>query len=189
MAKPIVITISGRSGHGKSTFAEYLEEELEGRMAWLNVRRDRFAKGVKEKALEVGWDGKKDQNGRALLQFIGTEWGRQCINQDIWVKDAAERISKDDQVIIFDDARFYNEVEYFALAKQYTSWAVKLVRINSDGNIWDNELGELKDHASELDLPDELFDKIIRHYHKGRLRLEAKNMAKDILNYLKTEVK
>lgn len=111
--KRVFIGITGRAGAGKTTFANFLRDAL----AETEVR-DRcgivpFAAPVKEIATKMGWDGKKDEKGRRLLQLIGTECGRECIGQDVWVKAWFGRVragaSTLELVTIADDVRFENE--------------------------------------------------------------------------------
>jgi hypothetical protein len=45
---------------------------------------------------------------RQLLQTLGTEWGRQCVHPDLWLKCWAKRIEQYDKVVV-DDVRFENE--------------------------------------------------------------------------------
>lgn len=47
---------------------------------------------------------------RQLLQTLGTEWGRDMIHPDIWVRASLGRVSGRDHVV-FDDVRFPNEAE------------------------------------------------------------------------------
>lgn len=116
--KPIVITISGKARHGKTTFAKYLSQEL-------NCKVIAFADALREKAYQHGWNGEKDNNGRVLLQFIGTEWGRECIDPDIWVKKTEENFCGD--YIIIDDCRFINEATYYR-EHGYTQINVRIIR-------------------------------------------------------------
>ncbi|NET72459.1 MAG: hypothetical protein F6K62_16455 [Sphaerospermopsis sp. SIO1G2] len=50
-----------------------------------------------------------EPTGRWLLQSLGTEWGRGCIHQELWVK-ILESNSKTDKHTIIDDMRFPNEL-------------------------------------------------------------------------------
>lgn len=154
--KPIIITIAGKARHGKDTFARLLKEKLDG-----DVQILRFADGVKELAYNKGWNGKKDNNGRAFLQFIGTEYGREQIDKNIWVKKAENKIRSVDYVII-PDCRFPNEATYFG-QNGYTQLNIKVVRIDSEGNEYENELNaEQKQHDSETALNDFEFDYVFR---------------------------
>lgn len=49
---------------------------------------------------------------RKLLQYIGTELGRDSIAKDIWIKDVKQRLVKiNPAIVISDDVRFINESE------------------------------------------------------------------------------
>jgi len=49
-------------------------------------------------------------SSRHLLQTLGTEWGRQCIMPDVWLRVWAERVKRYEKVVV-DDVRFENEAE------------------------------------------------------------------------------
>ena len=49
-------------------------------------------------------------NPRYLLQTLGTEWGRNLVHPDIWVKAAFAGL-REDTKYVFDDMRFPNEFE------------------------------------------------------------------------------
>lgn len=100
--------ITGRAGSGKSTFAKFLASQV--RDSYIVP----FAKPVKDFASAMGWNGEKDEKGRRLLQLIGTECGRECIGEDVWVDHwlrEVERIPIQGlpALIIVDDLRFDNE--------------------------------------------------------------------------------
>lgn len=62
-----VCTISGKAGAGKDTFAKYLAAELEGRNQSVLVTH--YADVLKYICKEyLGWNGNKDEFGRAMLQ-------------------------------------------------------------------------------------------------------------------------
>lgn len=153
--KPLIVTVSGKARHGKDTFADYLYVALKD----LGIKTEitHFADGVKEKAREFGWDGKKDNNGRILLQFIGTEWGRRCIDENIWVRKTEQHVREmDADVVLIPDTRFINEATYFG-ENGYEQVNINVVRLNEDGTIYDNGMTEAqKNHASERGL--DLFD-------------------------------
>jgi len=47
---------------------------------------------------------------RHMLRTLGTEWGRQCVHPDIWLRCWEERIKPHD-LVVADDVRFPNEAE------------------------------------------------------------------------------
>lgn len=107
---PLVIMLVGPMGSGKSTMAEALRKAFVNRGVSCAVRP--VAKGVKDIAYAMGWDGQKDEKGRKLLQTIGTECGRDCISDSIWAsKWYAACLDLNTKVIICDDCRFDNEFE------------------------------------------------------------------------------
>jgi len=106
---------------GKSTMAEMLSSHYK------NSFIIPFAKDVKEFASQMGWNGEKDDKGRRLLQLLGTDCMRDCIDMDGWLKlwfgRVAEAIGttlltgiadgKFDNMtiaVIADDLRFMNEL-------------------------------------------------------------------------------
>ncbi|CAB4138775.1 hypothetical protein UFOVP344_47 [uncultured Caudovirales phage] len=54
------------------------------------------------------------KSARELMQTLGTDWGRNMVDENIWVTVAASDIKsmlKDQQSVVIDDIRFPNEVE------------------------------------------------------------------------------
>ena len=67
-----VILITGRARSGKDTTANITKKILEERKkSVLIAHYADLLKFICEKY--VGWDGKKDEQGRALLQWLGTD--------------------------------------------------------------------------------------------------------------------
>lgn len=110
-----LIGITGKMGSGKTTVANILANKPG------NIEILPFSKPLKDIAYQMGWDGQKDIKGRRLLQLLGTECGRECISQDIWVKKwiavayPKAKVSHTfgrsayNNIIIADDVRFDNE--------------------------------------------------------------------------------
>jgi len=107
MVEFYTIGIAGKAGAGKSTIGHFLNNLIPESFILP------FADEVKNVAKYMGWDGQKDEKGRRLLQLIGTECGRMCINSDLWVTrwlDTAYRHADiGRRIIIADDVRFENE--------------------------------------------------------------------------------
>lgn len=102
-----IIGIHGPLGSGKSTTASILSNLF----APYSVRILPFSDPVKRIASLMGWNGKKDKKGRKLLQFLGTECGRNLIKKDIWVKKWTYEIYEEPvDYLIADDIRFKNEL-------------------------------------------------------------------------------
>ena len=108
----MVIMVSGRAGEGKSTFCNICIETLEELAIPTEVFP--FARGVKDSASFMGWDGRKDDRGRRLLQVIGgagREW-----NESIWANKTVDSIKNwlgtyggESWFAFIDDWRFENE--------------------------------------------------------------------------------
>jgi len=107
----MIILISGKAGVGKTTVANTFAKVLqENKKSFLVVS---FAGKVKEIARDCfGWNGKKDEKGRKLLQNIGNT-GRQY-DPDIWAKYVVNNFILMESIdfFIIDDWRFSNELEY-----------------------------------------------------------------------------
>ena len=106
-----VILISGKAGHGKDTLAGYMKDEIEKyKKKVLIVHYGDLLKYICRQFFN--WDGKKDENGRTLLQYVGTDVIRKR-KPDYWVKFVSEMLSffydKWDYVLI-PDVRFPNEI-------------------------------------------------------------------------------
>jgi len=112
----LIIGLTGAAGSGKSAAAEFLRT-VHG------FRHTRFAGPLKAMihALGVPWeciDGDRKEEPLALLggatarvamQTLGTEWGRELIHPDIWVRAWQVSLPMDDTPIVVDDVRFANE--------------------------------------------------------------------------------
>jgi len=116
--QPRLIALTGAKGVGKSTYAEFLAGE--------NGTVLSFATPIKHmlKAIvgnEYVFGNKKNEEthlgvtGRVLLQTLGTEWGRETIDQDIWVKCMkhilTDAMFAEYSPVVIDDLRFENEAK------------------------------------------------------------------------------
>lgn len=102
MKKPRIVAFMGIAGSGKTTAAAWFSKRY-----WL-YKPFSFAAEVKDIALIMGWDGKKDEKGRQLLQDIGMAGRR--YHKDIWVSKLKKRL-EDAKYLVIDDVRFQNEVD------------------------------------------------------------------------------
>ena len=108
-----LILISAKLQHGKDTTAELLKIELEnnGKRVLIAHYADLLKYICKT---FFNWDGIKDEKGRSILQYVGTDVIRhQCI--DYWVKFMMEFLfmfRKEWDYVLIPDTRFPNEIEY-----------------------------------------------------------------------------
>jgi hypothetical protein len=139
----IVILISGKIGAGKSTFAELLEQELNSPDGMTAIKL-KLSNPMREIAIKMGWNGKKDARGRKLLQDIGVI-GREY-DPLIWINMIVHQIKalKKTRVkhVIIDDFRFPLEAEEFA--KRWPTITIRILRPGQEA-----DLGEQGKHISE----------------------------------------
>ena len=137
-----VIGITGALGSGKSTLARLILQSFS------NGKIIPFSYPLKKAAVDLGWNGKKDKDGRRLLQLLGTEIGRECIDEDIWVNKweiTRSEAKEHCDIIIADDMRFPNEMDHV----QY----LRGITISIEGRDSYETLGQMH-HASETGLVD-----------------------------------
>lgn len=106
--KTFTATVLAHKGYQPLSFAEPIK-----RMAV------EFFMGLgysKEEALSLAWVDKAkilpeiNASSRFVLQTIGTEWGRNYIAEDIWVRCLCARAQEFSHVVV-DDVRFENEAK------------------------------------------------------------------------------
>ena len=123
-----LIGLTGRAGCGKDTVANFLMEThgfvqialadplRDGLNAMLGITSEQvYRRDLKEAPID--WIG---LSPRQLMQTLGTEWGRNHVAPDIWLRVAARRIEKYRQAkpclhiagIVVSDIRFENEAEW-----------------------------------------------------------------------------
>lgn len=123
-----LIGLTGRAGCGKDTVARFLCEAngfvqialadplREGIKAMLGITD----KQLQDRALKeatIDWLGRSP---RELLQTLGTEWGREHVAADLWLRVAARRIERIKASppclhvagIVISDIRFENEADW-----------------------------------------------------------------------------
>lgn len=107
-----VICISGQAGAGKDTSAYMMKKELE--MQGYKVLVTHYADLLKSMCQSLfGWDGQKDEAGRYLLQYIGTDVVRKQ-EPDFWVDYVSKVLTLFPDTwdyVLIPDTRFPNEIE------------------------------------------------------------------------------
>lgn len=121
MVSEVLIAFTGPAGCGKTTAAKYLvwqhgfvrvrfADPLKRMLAVLGLSESELDGDAKERPSEILCG----QTPRWAMQSLGTEWGRDCISNDLWThawKRECERIGGD---IVVDDCRFQNEADVIA---------------------------------------------------------------------------
>lgn len=149
--KHVFLGLCGPARVGKTTLANHLVTSTLHRAGLFGAVVS-MASPVKEAALSLGWNGLKDANGRKLLQLLGTDIGRNLIDQDIWVSKWLDTVSRHPaSVIIADDVRFDNEA--LAMRKLANHVGAKCAIVELYGR---TEYSH--DHASECGISDSNID-------------------------------
>lgn len=107
-----VIAISGHAGNGKDTAAKMIQAKLQsdGYKVLITHYAD-LLKYICKTYFE--WNGEKDEYGRTLLQYVGTDVIRKQ-NSNYWVDFVADMLcffNGEWDYVIIPDARFPNEIE------------------------------------------------------------------------------
>ena len=172
-----VILISGKAGHGKDTLAGFLKElmEKDGKSVLITHYGDLLKHLCRNL---FNWDGKKDEHGRHLLQYVGTDVIRKQ-DPDYWVKFMHKLLElfKDEwDYVLIPDTRFPNEIEGMA------DFNPKHIRIVRPGFNMLTE--EQQKHPSEtaLDNYSNIWEIVANYEPIERLRKTAEGVYKRIKN-------
>lgn len=117
---PKVIGLVGPASAGKTTCARYLVQSYD-------YRRYPFAKTLKEMLRAFGLNEEElagslkevpqshfcNRSPRYLMQTLGTEWGRNLVGEDVWVKAWLRNTQW--RKVVTDDVRFENEAKAIKL--------------------------------------------------------------------------
>ena len=164
----IGVFIHGQARSGKSTLATALTRR--------GYRRFRFASTLKKMCkvllLDAGYTSDEaeyyiegggrldelsylgaDVTARLMMQLLGTEFGRR-LDENLWVNIVKNQIDAQSASPVVDDMRFKNE---WAMSFHRGYLLVKVVRANFVEN------GATHSHASEQEMPDDMFDVIIHN--------------------------
>lgn len=145
-----VIVISGTAGAGKDTVGGIIKEKIEalGKTALITHYADLLKYMCRQ---FFGWDGQKDECGRSLIQYVGTDVVRKQ-NENYWVDFIISVISlfpNEWDYVIIPDCRFPNEISRL---KEF-GFDVVHIRVIRPG--FENGLtSEQRAHASETSLDD-----------------------------------
>lgn len=146
------ITISGKAGHGKDTFAKNLKKDLEAQ--GLRVFIFHYADYIKMLAKEIyGWNGEKDEKGRSILQNLGDKLRSK--NKRIIIDELIKilKLVEDDfDIAIIPDARLPLEIE--VLKEIWHTISIHVNRINYVNIL----TSEQKKHLTETALDNYKYD-------------------------------
>lgn len=119
MPQAPLIGITGRARSGKDTVANFIVAAIGG-------YRYSFADPIRAMLATLGvdmsdpyWQARKEEpipalgvSPRRMMQTLGTEWGRQLINPDLWLIMAHQRLLQSGPGMVIPDVRFDNEAAW-----------------------------------------------------------------------------
>lgn len=175
-----IITISGKARHGKDSAALYVEDFLMVRgNSCIIIHYADFLKYILKQYFQ--WDGKKDEQGRALLQNVGTNIVRKR-NPNFWIEIVDSMINAifyNYDYIIIPDTRFPNEIDYWK-DKNKLLTCIRVYRPEVD--IEDQLTEKAKLHESETALDNYIFDYVIEANNLDELRLGIDKIMRGVFN-------
>lgn len=153
----MLIGITGKARSGKDTIAKHLASKHGFEHYW-------FSKPMKDAlAVMLGWTSEHlygdlkevvdpfyNVSPRRALQTIGTDWGRDLINKDLWLLCAERAISNSPNLVI-SDVRFDNEA---SLIRSRGGFIISISRSDAQ---------EIAEHVSESGVSDNLIDMTIEN--------------------------
>lgn len=162
----MLIGLCGAAGAGKNTVAEFLTDSSGSPFVQISFAGPLYQcistitgipvgslqdRSVKEAV--IPWLGKSP---RQMLQSLGTEWGRDSVHPEIWIRIAMERAAQHMAVgrgVVITDVRFNNEAEA-VVAAGGAVW--KVVRPG-----WRCLAGDAAAHQSEAGVSDHFIARAI----------------------------
>lgn len=116
---PDVVGIAGPAGAGKDTVADIIIDLYGGSKASFALPlKLGLSAMLGADFVHMGRDEKETPmedlgiTPRRLMQTLGTEWGRQLVDESIWVKALDRHIRQNPGFYVVPDTRFTNEVSW-----------------------------------------------------------------------------
>ncbi|MBO4228044.1 deoxynucleotide monophosphate kinase [Bradyrhizobium neotropicale] len=148
-----VIGITGKKFHGKDTvarelvlhgysvvrFADPLKAMLRAFYAAHDLDERETERRIEGDLKEVPCIYLNGKTPRHAMQTLGTEWGRDLIDRDLWTESLKRRAAKHDRVVV-PDLRFENELDTLR------ELSAKVWRVDASDRVRDNAASR---HSSE----------------------------------------
>jgi energy-coupling factor transporter ATP-binding protein EcfA2 len=160
-----ILGLTGKMGSGKSTALNQLNELLHGQIVVIKFAEPLYLmQELIYSMIETVYTRPPDFiKDRKLLQFIGTEWGRNTISPTLWLDLWADRVKHTASVypnalIVVDDVRFNNEAESIRYLGGH------IIRLESNKISERSVSGaELTGHSSENGVDIEYIDYVVEN--------------------------
>lgn len=153
-----VVCISGHARAGKDTTAEMMKKELENEWHYrvLTIHNADLLKFMCKSLF--GWDGNKDEKGRHILQYVGTDVVRKQ-EPDFWVSFIIKvlKLFPDEwDYVLIPDVRFPNEINELKKA----GFDVRHIHIDRqiENDLTEEQRSHLSETALQHTIPDETIE-------------------------------
>lgn len=167
-----LIAFTGQAGSGKSTaasallvhgwarvkFADPLKDMLRAFYRSVGLTEHRIYEKIEGSGKEQPCPYLADTTPRHAMQTLGTDWGRECLGDNVWVNawHARVRLLLDQgKDVVADDCRFPNEAEAVRLL------GGTVVRVRGRGGIGSDHASEKMDLVADITVTN---DKSIRQF-------------------------
>lgn len=148
-----VICISGKAQHGKDTTASLIQECLiHSGYKVLVVHYADLLKYICKSFF--GWDGNKDEEGRRVLQYVGTDVIRKK-SPNYWVDFVSgflEIFDNEWDWVLIPDTRFPNEVD--VMRDRFNAMHVRVVRPGFVSPLTTEQQNHPSETALDEDIPE-----------------------------------
>lgn len=170
-----IVCISGKAQHGKDTVANYIKDFLmEKNHSVLITHYEDFVEYICK--IFFDWNGLKDEDGRNLLQYAGTDIIRSQEPEYLcnFVKGVADMFCVNWEYILIPDCRFPNEIDIWTKDDRYDMLHMRVERPNYNGNLTIEQQNHISETALDKVAPDVT---IINNGSLKDLRVSARHLA------------
>lgn len=175
-----IIGLAGVAGSGKDTVADYLVRQhgytkiafadplramTAALLPYLGIQGDTTHLLQHDRAFKEADLPLIHRSPRHLLQTLGTEWGRNLVRPDMWLRIAEHRVMLTSGPVVITDVRFANEA---TLVRRMGGrmWCLSRCGAGIPGN-----------HSSEMPLPAVMLDRAITNNGTPEQLFEAADAA------------
>jgi hypothetical protein len=167
MMQQRIVAFAGRKGSGKDEagrqliregykpvkFADALKGMLRFYLMYRGVDNETIERMIEGDLKEVETPYFEGKTPRWAMQSLGTEWGRDCIGNDIWINATKDRCDSIDAWVVITDLRFDNE------SQACEKWGARRIRIERPNAV----INEASDHPSETAIDNLDVDAVVQN--------------------------
>lgn len=126
--KSTVASILNEAGWWSVKFAGPLKDMVRGLLGSMGIDKNTVERMVEGDLKEEVVPGFATVTTRRLMQTLGTDWGREAVEANLWARvglEKAKRLQGLDGNVVIDDLRFPNE---YTLLKEAGATTVRIIR-------------------------------------------------------------